>query len=218
MENSQRLDKLKPRMPYKAEKLGVMVGMLLGDASIVKKYPNNIVICHTNKVRDYFDWKCRVLSSLGYRKNKTRQMHPIVKGKEYSASIVDFVGDDINWFYRQSYNQDTGKRKVNYLLARHLNQYGLAIWFMDDGNNCQQKKMKNISYCLNTQAYGEDEQKMLIKILKKRFDLNPVIHKDKKYFKLYFGAKDKNGLKLQNLISPYIHPSMEYKLRWTPKV
>ena len=70
MENPQRLDL--PRLPYKGEKLGIMVGMLLGDASIIKKYPNNLVICHTTKVRNYFDWKCNILSSFGYDQKKVR--------------------------------------------------------------------------------------------------------------------------------------------------
>ncbi|MBL0710126.1 MAG: hypothetical protein JJV99_03765, partial [Colwellia sp.] len=199
----------------KGEKLGIMVGMLLGDACIVKKYPNNIVICHSDKFKDYFDWKCKRLSHFGYEMRKVRQMRPKLNGKEYSASIVDFVGNDIKWFYKNAYNQNTGKRTTKYLFIRHLNQYGLALWFMDDGNNVQ--RLKSGSYCLNTQAYNENEHKVLLRVLKHRFDLTPAIHRDKKYYKLYFGAKANNAKRLKDLVSPYIHNSMGYKLRWTPK-
>jgi DNA-binding transcriptional regulator WhiA len=214
MENSQRLSL--PRMPYKGERLGVMTGMLLGGASIVKKYQNNIVICHSNKFKEYFDWKCEILSKFGYSQKKIRQMRPVVKGNKHSASIVDFVGDDINWFYKNAYDQITGKKTVKYQFVRHLNQYGLAVWFMDDGSNVQ--KLKNGSYLLNTQAFSEEENKMLVKILKKRFGLEPKIHREKgKYYKLYFGAEKNNAQRLKELINSYIHPSMKYKLRWTPR-
>lgn len=210
MKNPQRLGL--PRMPYKAERLGVIVGMLLGDASIVKKYPNNIVLCHSDKVKDYLDWKGTILSHYGYNKKKTRQMTPVVKGKQYKAFIVDFVGDDVKWFYKGFYDQKTGKRAIKYNFIRHLNQYGLAMWFMDDGNSGQRKDGASQFYCLNTQAFDEKDQKLLIKMLKNRFGLEPVIHKDKKYLKLYFGAKNNNAKRLIELVSPYIHPDMAYKL------
>ena len=208
MENSQRLEEY-IRMPYKVERLGIMVGMLLGDASIVKKYQKNIVICHSEPQRLYFYWKCEVLSSMGYKQHKIREMHPVVNGKAYNtAYIVDFSGEKIQWFYDRFYGG--GKRHISIQLLRHLNPYGLAIWFMDDGNR-HDKGGKQV--CLNTQAYSYEEQIVLQKWFKNKYNLDCSIQKDKKYFKLYFGMQNKTAERFISLILPFIHPTMMYKVR-----
>jgi len=203
MKNSQRLCGV--RDAYKSERLGIITGMLLGDASIVAKYPKNIVLCHTAVYADYLEWKGKLLIQFGYIKHKTRTMYPKLGNK---AFIVDFSDDKNIFFYKKYYIN--GKRKATYQFIRHLNQYGLAIWFMDNGN--LSKKGRNY-LCLNTQAFPLEQQKVLQRMFKKRFGLTPAIHKDKKYYKLYFGTKDNNAERLASLIKPYIHSSFEYKLR-----
>jgi len=124
------------------------------------------------------------------------------------AFIIDFTNDRNEWFYKKFYIN--GKRKITQQFFRHINSYGLAIWFMDDGNLVREG-YKQI--CLNTQAYSFEEHKLLQRMFKKRFDLSPKIHKDKKYFKLYFGTDADNANRFRTLIKPYIHPLFEYKLR-----
>lgn len=222
MENSQRLSY--PRLPYKGEFLGVIVGMLLGDGCICKSNIEKLIICHGEKQKDYFDWKCKILESFGYKMFKVRSQISGFgdgsNGKKYKKFIVDFYDKRNSWFYRKFYIN--GKRKITYQLIRHLNQYGLAIWFMDDGNNAMSKKksgknpegIKYNYYCLNTQGYSYEENVIIQKILKKRFNLVSSIQKSKGYFKLYFGAKNGGAITLANLVRPYIHPMFEYKLEY----
>jgi hypothetical protein len=220
MENSQRLSY--PRLPYKSEFMGVIVGMLLGDGSICKKYTHKLTLCQGEKQKDYLDLKCEILKSFGYKMFAVRTningFGDGSNGKKYKKFIVDFGDKRNEWFYRKFYGG--GKRKITYQFIRHLNQYGLAIWFMDDGNNQMSKKkskkhpegVRQNYYCLNTQGYSYEENVMLQEMLEKKFGLISNIHKDKKYFKLYFGAKGNGAKTLANLVRPYIHPMFNYKL------
>ena len=215
MENPQRLDE--SYIPSKGQKIGIIVGMLMGDASIVKKYPRTLVLSTGSKDREYFDFKCRILQSLGFKMNKVRELHTRLKnGKEYLGYIVDFTDDQFEWFYQKYYGG--GKRHINPLLLRHLNMPGLAIWYMDDGNLINKKGVmykghtENKVFLLNTQAFSYVENEILCKWFKKKFGWDDIrIHRDKQYFKLYFPAK--YAKPFFNMIRPYTHKSMEYKLR-----
>lgn len=199
-ENPQRLV-----LPYKRDKLSVLMGCLLGDASIVKKYPNNLVICHTEQCKDYFDWKSEVLKSLGLQERKTRVMNLWNGNKVY---IKDFVGEEVKWFRERFYVNN--KRTIKNSLIRHLNPFGLAIWLMDDGH----KVRRGYDYfCLNTQAYPYEQQQMLVSWFKKKYNFHVSIQKDKHCYKLYFGSKDNTSKRFITMVKPYIHPSMRYKIR-----
>lgn len=203
MENPQRLVRL--RMPFKGEKMGILTGMLLGDAGMTSKYPKNITICHSEPQKEYFEWKCKILESYKFQKNKVREMFPKLGNK---AFIVDFVSPKFEWFYKKFYHD--GRRIVNNQNLRHLNAYGLAIWFMDDGSLV---KKGYDQVCLNTQAYTFEENVLMQKFFKKKYNFDVKIHKDKHYFKLYFGQENNTAQRFTKLIWPYIHHSMKYKLR-----
>ena len=80
----------------------------------------------------------------------------------------------------------------------------LAIWFMDDGSNTQN------SYTISTHCFSEKEQKSIINFLKKRYDINATMVRDRSKFKIALGRKEYQ--KLNAIIEPYIIPSMIYKI------
>lgn len=205
MVNPQRL----PRDPYIGERLGIVLGMLLGDGSIAKKYKNRLTLTCDIENIDYLRWKISILEKLGFNGLKIRNIRSSITGYENSKGghIVDICGEDkkIEWMYRNFYHN--GKRYLNNNLFRHINKYGLAIWFMDDGLIV---KRGYDYYSISTAAFSLEENKRIIKIIKKRFGLSATIQRDKRYYKIYFGGKE--GRNFINLIRPYIHPSMRYKL------
>ena len=75
---------------------------------------------------------------------------------------------------------------------------------MDDG--CFDGK----SLILNTQNFSLLENKNLLKIFKRKFNLNSGVNKDRDEWRLRFSSSD--FPKLQELIKPYIIPSMKYKI------
>ena len=204
MENPQRLDT--PRLPTKAEALGIIVGMLLGDACITRKYQNKLILSQGEKQKEYLDWKVDLLKSLGFHPMSMRTLHPY-HGK-YKAYIIDIKDEKFRWFYRKFYGK--GRKSVTPQMLRHLNSYGLAMWYMDDGD----KVRPEYDSCrLNTQCFTDEEQQLMVRWFKKKHNLDVRIHKDKTYKKLYFTAKDDSARRFLDLVSPYIHQSMVYKLR-----
>jgi len=207
MENPQRLAKSLP-VPYKRQKLSIIIGMLLGDASIVKKYPKTLVLSCGADYREYFDFKCSLLEYLGFKGNRIREMHSkLSNGKEYLGYIRDFIDPQFEWFYQKYYGG--GRRHINPALLRHLDTFGLALWFMDDGSISTKTGTLN----LHTDAFTFIEHQFLVKWFKKKFGLDVNIQKEKIYFKLYFSYP--SAKKLVQMILPYVPPIMEYKLRWT---
>ena len=180
----------------------------MGDALIVKKYQKTIVLSCGAPYKEYLDFKCSLLESLGLKRNKLREMHSTLSnGKTYLGYIIDFTDEQIQWFYNKFYKN--GKRHVNPLLIRHIDPFGLAIWFMDDGAY----NTKTGTLCLHTNAFSYEDHLVLQKWFKNKFNLTVNIQKEKKYFKLYFPYE--SAKQLVKIILPYIHPTMKYKLRWT---
>jgi len=139
-------------------------------------------------------------------------LHSSINGKQYFGYIVDFTDKQFQWFYTKYYGG--GKRHINPQLIRHLNSPGLAIWYMDDGNLVRRKDVigKQCSaFCLNTQAFTFEEHEKLVKFFMRKYNMEPRIHKDKKYWKLYFPAR--YSKRFFDLIRPYTCDDMLYKLR-----
>lgn len=75
---------------------------------------------------------------------------------------------------------------------------------MDDGTK------QTSGFILNTQSFSKADNLFLIQILKNKFDLDCSLHKDRDKYKIYI---KKNSLpKFKELVAPYFHDSMRYKL------
>src|SRR3989338_9104339 len=85
-----------------------------------------------------------------------------------------------------------------------LDPMNLAVWFMDDGSRCRTDDIY-----LNTQQFSIEDQKRLVKALRK-LDLAATLNKDKQYYRLRFL---KSSLpQLRTLLKDCIIPSMKYKI------
>lgn len=93
------------------------------------------------------------------------------------------------------------------LIKNHLTPRGLAFWIMGDGSLQKDKK----TMILHSQSYTEIENHILSNELNEKFGFKTKVIKHKKiYFVIKFDSNDASVL--NNLISPYIIPSMKYKL------
>lgn len=93
---------------------------------------------------------------------------------------------------------------------------GLAYWYMDDGT-CSRKSGDYQAYKLSTQGFTYDDQLILQEALKRQFNLDFNIHKDKTYFLLGLRAKDRVAFLSLIPFGPqsgraYMHPYFNYKL------
>lgn len=91
-------------------------------------------------------------------------------------------------------------------LNKYLTPITIAYWFMDNGS----LKSNCLSYYLCTDGYKLNELKLIGIIFKDKYDINISYHKKGLNYRIYISKKD--YIKFRNIIEPYIHKSMYYKL------
>lgn len=171
----------------------ILVGSVLGDAYIAPW--GKIRIEHSVKQRAYVYWKHRELKSLCYA-GVPREITHVYRGRSYQAIFLQLRQFFRSWraiFYE-------GKQKI-FPKDLCISPLSLAVWYMDDG--CWTGKKVVIS----TESFKGESIKNLQDTLLRQFRLHTVVGKNGKLVILKKSHKD-----FQELISPYIVPSMRYKV------
>jgi len=195
----------------------VVVGSMLGDGSLTKRYGNNNVIF--TKVQcleheDYLAWHQDVLD--GFSKiikvfsNKIKMENgqiirlkdKVLQFKIYTKSDKIFTDLEIKWYLRDTcgnyiYNKLGNRIKI---IPRDikLNNIILAIWHCDDG--CNVGKNRTISF--STNSFQEDEIDFLISILYK--DCNLKSYKCKAALGWVINISSKSYLDFIDMVKPFI--------------
>ena len=180
----------------------VIIGSILGDGYIrILSGRSNafLEINHSIKAKEYVDWKYSVLKDICQSPPKER--------------VIDEKRIAYRFFSKQNF-EITELLKLFYLNKRkiipkklELNPIILAIWFMDDGSRCRDHDVY-----LNCQQFAIKDQKELLGALR-RMGLKARLNKDKKYYRIRFFKESVSSL--NEIIYPYIVPSMRYKLSMT---
>lgn len=106
------------------------------------------------------------------------------------------------------------KKKVPKNIHKFLTARALAYWYMDDGSISEAEwKNKVNSFIFCTESFSKKDNLILKSALERNFNLKVTLQRKgakKEAFRLYISAE--SGLVFKNLISPYIHSSMLYKL------
>lgn len=115
-----------------------------------------------------------------------------------------------NPLYHLFYDEQ-GNRRIHHLLGAYLTAVGLAHWIMCDG-----EKILRGGVFLNTFSFTMEEVDFLISVIRTNFDLDchRIIKRSngKIYWRIYISGKKENLNKLINLVLPYMHSTMYYKL------
>lgn len=179
-----------------------LIGSLLGDSSISKKYILNIG--HGLKQEEYYKHKVQLLSPnikfLEYRREKIdkRTNNLYISLQAYSNKYEDIVN-----LKELLYIND--KKEITKEILKDFNEISLAYLYMDDGN--YEKYGAKIALC----NFSDDSLILFQNFLKNKWNIDTSIHKDKT---LYIKANSKK-IFIQ-LISSYIIPSMLYKITKSP--
>lgn len=198
-----------------------LLGMLLGDSST--GYGNTgsklsrISTTHGMPQEAYCRAKYRMLEDLcrtaprvyvvdGYVKNgrRIRFMTRSLRGFEPLARLV-LVG---------------GIKRVTKEWLDRLDEVSLALWFMDDGSTsvANNGTRKNCQLCvmLHTEGYSEDEVALIVSYFESRWDIRARKERDGRgHYRVAMG--NKSSLNFLALVSPFVHPSFEYKMGFTFK-
>lgn len=197
------------------DQFGLIVGSLLGDASIPRRLLGTgnhyIDITHSEKQYEYLIYKKRLFENLGFKVSKVYKRQ--VKSYRLCSIHIYFrenpkIMNTLRWWF---YNK--GYKSFNRNMVSCLTPLGIAIWFMDDGCRAihYQKNTKNIKgreLYISTYMSHEEHRLIINYFSKKNIEIKEVKDRDK--FRLRLNST--NAKKFIKLIYPYICPSMYYKI------
>lgn len=208
----QRKYELIKKVPFTQEQRDLIVGTLLGDGCVAlhgrKNKSARLLVGHCKKQKDFLMWKKAILANFV---NTIR----IQEDKRKNSTMYSFTSCTHHefMFYRKLFYEGN-KKVIREGLINHVKPLSLAVWFLDDGT-----LVKNVNMRISTDSFTKEENEYLQWILKCNFDIRSKVceytRNDKQYY--YMSLNKENSLKMTEIIAPYAHDSMKYKLITDPQ-
>lgn len=178
------------------DQLQIIYGSYLGDGhiSMTEKKRYRLKILHSEKQKEYCLWKANMfgIQQLEYIEKNGYSSKPAYR---FCTKIFDLENE-----------LPKNTKIIPEWILNSIDERAIAIWIMDDGSICKRTN----SICIHSNNYDLETNKKLQKKFK-QYNIDCSIHISKqKYYKLNFSVDNSN--KLINLIKPYIHDSMLYKI------
>lgn len=179
----------------------VLLGSFLGDGHLSKISNNRyrLVEQHGINQSEYCKWKASMFGvDVVHIDNNGYANKPAVR---FCTKVFDL-------------DMEIPKNKTNcpQWVIDDLDERGLAVWFMDDGHISKLKNSGNIAVC----SFDEDSQIRLLSKLKSwGIDCKRAFVKctDKRAPGYWIITLSSSGCRaISNLIAPYIHETMKYKI------
>lgn len=220
---SNRLSSSSRIGPHNQDILSVIVGNLLGDAYIEHRNNSTRIILHLgSRNREYIAWLHEFYYSRGYcSNNPLKVLTQIGKGGKvyFSTKIRTYSFQSFNWLFELFTQSQKSRKRVPDCIENLLTPLALAVWIMDDGTR------SGSGLLLCTDGFLKKEVEMLQKALSSRYEMETTIRfspaSTKEKLKLQ-GSQDharyriyipkSNIKKLREIVTPWIHPSMMYKI------
>ena len=192
----------------------VVLGGLMGDGSLSLPVGEGdgsarYRMGHGAKQATYLDWKTSLLGNVQHSRTTN----------EKGAVFADFTPLSELDELRQVVYFGDGKKHITWEYLKALTPLALAVWYMDDG--CLSVRSKGvqertaggsgrIEICLEAMSPGSRER--VVEYLRDTHGLDVRLRAggQRKVAVLSFSRAATD--KFQELIAPYVHPSMEYKL------
>lgn len=198
--------------PHSQDVLSVIIGSLLGDSYGNRRSIEGTRICYRQSSihKDYLFWLHSFFYTRGYcSKLEPRMYTRILKYKNrevihYGYEFNTFTFRSFNWIYEMFYHK--GKKIINSNIEQYMTPLCLAIWISDDG--CWAKPGVRIA----TNCFNFFEIELLVRLLKNNFNLDCTIQLLKTSGNYSIYIKSSSIPRLRELLLPYIHFSMRYKL------
>jgi len=183
----------------------VILGTVLGDTHLSKKYPNGNVSgsCnHCLKQEEFIFVKYNYLKNISQIPYLVNKYDDRLKNPNYQQWYWYINANPaLNDIYDKFYNNKI--KFINKELFEQIEPLGLAIWYMDDGSKYQDYG----GYVLCTHNFSKKDLDIIQETLLFKFNINTSINSENG---LYILSDSKNAFK--KLIEPYIVDSMKYKL------
>jgi len=197
-----------PQVEITERQMSIIKGSLLGDACIKGKGKKTayLSISHTYKQKEYVEWLHRELKSIC----PSEPQNYTSKGKYITITLNSESREDFRKIKNSIY---TPKKHTNKQNFGDLDLVGLAVWYMDDGT-LQYINASKAIVSFATNSFTQEENYILSEILYENFGLYSEVKPFNKKSGIQYNLliSDRSFDDFVSIISPYIIPSMKYKL------
>ncbi|MEZ0384712.1 intein-containing recombinase RecA [Mycobacterium sp. pW045] len=191
----------------------VVLGSLMGDGNLSpnRRDRNGVRfrLGHGAKQVEYLQWKTALMGNIGHSVRENAQ----------GATFVDFTPlPELGELQRAVYLGD-GKKFLSEDYLKALTPLALAIWYMDDGSFALRSKglqehtaggSGRIEICVEAMTEGTRER--VCGYLRDAYGLDVKLRYPGKAGRAVLQFSTASSAKFQELVAPYMAPSMEYKL------
>ncbi|RAU95363.1 recombinase RecA [Mycolicibacter senuensis] len=191
----------------------VVLGSLMGDGNLSpnRRDRNGVRfrLGHGAKQVEYLQWKTALMGNIGHSVRENAQ----------GATFVDFTPlPELGELQRAVYLGD-GKKFLSEDYLKALTPLALAIWYMDDGSFALRSKglqertaggSGRIEICVEAMTEGTRER--VCGYLRDAYGLDVKLRYPGKTGRAVLQFSTASSAKFQELVAPYMAPSMEYKL------
>ncbi len=178
------------------EQKDILIGVILGDGAMRKKTHALLEINHSYRQKEYVDWLYQKFKNFISTQPKLRKTNGNRIAYRFTTKSLPQFTQYYEIFFKE--------RRKSIPTSFNLKPLTLAIWYMDDGSRCDS------DIYINTQQFLKEEQENLIDLLYKYFSIKTTLNKDKQYWRIRI--RKESIYSFMNIISPYIIPTMKYKL------
>ncbi len=196
-----------------AQQWQVVLGSLLGDGNLSPNLRSRngvrFRLGHGAKQATYLDWKVSLLGNIECSRRTNAR----------GAQFADFTPlPELGELQRTVYMGD-GKKTITEDYLKALSPLALAIWFMDDGTftvrskGVQQRTVGGsgrVQFCIEALSAGSRDR--LVDYLRDTHGLDCAWRRAGSAQKAVLTFKTEASVRFLELVAPYIHPSMDYKL------
>ena len=196
--------------PHDFKILSIIFGSLLGDCHAeFRSKGNGTRFCFYQESSHvaYLNWLHSVLANLGYCSSSLPEIKTRLGKKGIVRKVVRFktwTYSSLNWIHDLWYINN--KKVVPSNIDDYLNPLALAIWIMDDGSKV------GVGLKLSTNCFTYSDCTLLIKVLYDNFNIKSTIQSTGKDYQYNLYIWKESMPLLREIVLPYVHPSMKYKL------
>jgi DNA polymerase III gamma/tau subunit len=172
------------------DQMGAIIGAVLGDGSIGKIGKNSyrIRFVQGEDQKEWLDYKYRLFDNVVSGK--------ITKNKFYREYDTSYPGSKSTYrfntkcspcfkFIYDNFRSVNRVRSINRCLLDNMNDFGLLVWFLDDGSihYRDSSHSKISSLCIHTEGYDDSSQEIIRQWLWDTYSIKSVVSKDNRGYK-----------------------------------
>lgn len=206
--NSKSLEQEKQKLRLNEIQRQVLVGILLGDAHLETQNRGKTYRLKVEQSESHKEYLFHLYEI--FREWVITPPQEKIKRSAQSASVnwwFQTVSHAAFRFYAHQFYRE-GRKRVPVLIHRFISERSLAYWFMDDGSA---KWKQSLVLLFNTQSYTRQEVELLMKAIEIKFDIQTYLRKQAEGWQI--AVKGSSREQFEEVVGPYIVPSMEYKLK-----